>query len=1721
MQYWKRIIAVLLVFLLCISNGVTAMAEKATDSTVASYKYAITSRLTELESFLSDGTSGQYGLLYELQVIEEYFMYVKHISTAKNGNDSIYGFSAEEIGYYESELKSIVKNFNAQYNKDNSEFMRCTLRNKASAGTPVENAQFNLIKRIPEYLTSLLEKVQKAYNEAKKDVDKQSVLTDNATLLSNIYSCLQVYQDVPNTITNVTPEDNRGKHPVYSIDGSENNTNMNKIISELATKYKDILAYGKKVAANESEDNTLDIDTDAEYVEMFSDAVVGKKGIEIPEESHLSLPYLAMLSCSSVYTPLESYAGSEEFTEALKSLALDDDNATDLTKVYNEVKDIRKPLYKRSVDESGNPTGVARVMTIEDFFDDIQNGAAGSLCTVDGDFHYNNQALSWIYNHINVNTKLAQEVSENSQSNLETTEEDDELDSALETTEAESTEATLDNATSADSSSSGSNLSSQQKTRLADAAKMTLGDKVKVTTAVAVKLLKNQVWKSVTNTVSGVKNIMESIKSYLSSAEPRDVYAETQVGAFKDEVESWKNVVFVGDSRTVGLANACLAAVGATTASDGDTVISKANEQFKSQNVHFVAVGGKGLDQFKSDESKITDIIKDGSYTIVFNYGVNDLGNIDGYIEELNKLAAGDWASAKVIVESVGAVDETLESQHGYSVKNADVITFNDKMKKGVNASITFINVTDDMLNTDRATIDTTRYRSSDGVHYSPVTYLTLMKDVMASVKDTSSSEDSTEATSDSSASTSSDDSEDLEGGETEEDISKATYAYKEVTDESKMSESVLLYGTKSARNYDNMTTVLLQNIIKNSVAVNKIKDKNTRYLYMNPFGDIVTDDNLVILPGIANPLLTKSTSLYNPYTVAFMNYYPSVLATSINFQVTANDDIGKFVILADTKTADTKDALFNAYLITDNTNVKTSSYLEVLPLNTNFYVNTTDKISILAPQRLIFGSEEKWKDSILYDSSPIVMAKTATINEKALFPYVVEEDTGYVMAKAIAQNAFQQLTLDTQMNATKNLGYLNDNYILHNIIIYGLGGTNNPQGYAKNELSQYDNFVEGSSNRITKVITDLSNSIIDKTSNVDSVIGLKTSYEDSVLGTVFTYVRDNWLIIFVVILLILLIAFMKMHRDLLETIILMVVSTGFLYVFIYVAPVYLPMFFNVVINNTCENLTYEVLAAKTEQQDADDNNITNLDSDGNYKMNTSSLTLYRVGSANLKDFYESLGVTQAEVTGGKTAIVDQEAGTFVEGDSIKVNTDLLFKNLSITGAYTTTAEGNSVYNLSAAKTVSSNIDYYVPYYQFVDNFIDKLNTLADVYAIPRSTTVFSDGKSKNNYLVYSYKMSAPFLTPGSYGDVKTMEDNIVIDESALYQSTNEDLQKRLEAAFGTNADWLGISDTLWNLSDKSKQTLWAKTLQNNGYYDANWKPDKVKMNKLITYVNRQTKDFIFDMEDQIGEMSDSTMIKVIALRALVAFTQESSEYGNWLYPFSLNYAELSLGDVLLSVFTDDYNSFISMDSDIVSYVAEKHGWFNLVIFDLTVVLMFVLVNVVRFLVPVMYLLLGAMLLVKLVLRGDLKTTLRGYIKCSFLVFGCFTIFDLAVCLTKGISGSAFAIYILLLITLIILYCLFLVLSSILMNVTDLGNEQIGVKIRGVSESGPLKNLLNNVNINVANLTHEHNKRKKEKTVINEDLGYSRLDAYSNDAPIDSFYGSGKNMYTASRYRER
>ena len=182
-----------------------------------------------------------------------------------------------------------------------------------------------------------------------------------------------------------------------------------------------------------------------------------------------------------------------------------------------------------------------------------------------------------------------------------------------------------------------------------------------------------------------------------------------------------KNII-IGDSRTVGM---CASITGDWTHcqfSNGGA--------FVSGNDIYIAQGSKGYSWFNSTAVSAVNSIISSNPNVKFNIyslmGVNFLlSDIDKYIPTYNSLANGAWNNHNLILVSVNPVDEAKESQNGYSTKNANIVTFNNKIKNGTagGSNIKYCDTYNSIIN---------NLGTSDGLHYTSTTYKAIYNSMMS-----------------------------------------------------------------------------------------------------------------------------------------------------------------------------------------------------------------------------------------------------------------------------------------------------------------------------------------------------------------------------------------------------------------------------------------------------------------------------------------------------------------------------------------------------------------------------------------------------------------------------------------------------------------------------------------------------------------------------------------------------------------------------------------------------------------------------------------------------------------------------------------------------------------------------------------------------------------------------------------------------------------------------
>ena len=154
-----------------------------------------------------------------------------------------------------------------------------------------------------------------------------------------------------------------------------------------------------------------------------------------------------------------------------------------------------------------------------------------------------------------------------------------------------------------------------------------------------------------------------------------------------EEVEN--KLIYVGDSRALGMQSA----VG-------------------NENASYIAESGKGYDWLTTTGLSLLDskLQEKTDGVVILSLGVNDLYNIDNYIEAYKSLIT-KYPSTKFYVLSVNPVDESKTVSNGYSITNNEIEGFNKKLRD--NFSSNYIDSYSSLSNVG----------SSDGLHYDDETY--------------------------------------------------------------------------------------------------------------------------------------------------------------------------------------------------------------------------------------------------------------------------------------------------------------------------------------------------------------------------------------------------------------------------------------------------------------------------------------------------------------------------------------------------------------------------------------------------------------------------------------------------------------------------------------------------------------------------------------------------------------------------------------------------------------------------------------------------------------------------------------------------------------------------------------------------------------------------------------------------------------------------------------
>ncbi|GHU54626.1 hypothetical protein AGMMS49975_15290 [Clostridia bacterium] len=919
---------------------------------------------------------------------------------------------------------------------------------------------------------------------------------------------------------------------------------------------------------------------------------------------------------------------------------------------------------------------------------------------------------------------------------------------------------------------------------------------------------------------------------------------------------------------------------------------------------------------------------------------------------------------------------------------------------------------------------------------------------------------------------------------------------------------------------------LVFQNAYQQLRSTKLLEERQDSLLYMNIFGDVVLADNTVLIPGAANPLIYDlKKAAYNPYTVAFMNAYPSIVQDADSANVQGPTDKGKYVMfikrsflehLGTEVKDDVAEKLPFLKSFTSSSNTYTAKQIKkigkfndgdltisrvvgdgefkrpavkkgvsVYPffwgggdayfsflragytddLTTGEYlaaagkhaVRTAGKYSpwgivkgVVETATSVFTGKDTTKTEDNFDSVFISVEQgVCRIDNKpiTLFPYHRDENTssvvnesgtskieGYQVPILLAQNMYWYLTGDIDnIDATTSTGYSGGNirtdYIFKNFLVEMMQGSSQVTLFEKN-ANIADVILDEDNDQALSIATKIARDLHDNIAEFDGVLGMSSVNTNPLFGKVVQVARDYGIYFFMFCMVIFIFRYLK-RGDLLYTSTMIVMSAVFMFLFIYVFPSYLPMAYNAVGSKFTEGLVSDTLLYKAEKYSTTYGEAKAVNIQNDYDVQTVSLTLYHFGEPELRKFSERYEIPYEAYRYGGRVILNPDIGLFIQGDELKLNTDVMFLNNPITGEYQTTSNSNYSYQITSVKMSSSVLDAYCPYYQLEDGFVETLNALLSNYNIPRVTVEYVDGLTKDSFSVFNYTNSIPFLLPDDFETVPGLTPMDVL---------------KLEQAFPNANDFLRMSDWVNEPDDKMKHTIWYRTMQKNGFYDPDFGAERRA--DLIEYVNYHTKRFMIENQPLVGLVSDENLIKIISLEATFYFDGRISDIGSWVYPLGFNQDELKLNDVFLTALTANNERFVKHNFDVVSYIGNAFGFPGILLFIVIMAASLAFVVAVKFSLPFLYLLLALLISYRLIVDKKISDVLRGYAKVTLAVIGIYTASIVAIaCVPKILPGMTMLIA-LAAILLILLITLVTVMYGFLKDPFRMGNEGIGEALR-------------------------------------------------------------------------
>lgn len=810
----------------------------------------------------------------------------------------------------------------------------------------------------------------------------------------------------------------------------------------------------------------------------------------------------------------------------------------------------------------------------------------------------------------------------------------------------------------------------------------------------------------------------------------------------------------------------------------------------------------------------------------------------------------------------------------------------------------------------------------------------------------------------------------------------------------------------------------------------------------------------------------------YYPYNAAFCNHYPALRFNAQTMSTTAvkSTDVNKMLINQDVDFATV--STIAAIREDGEMVVHRNADLPGLNIQPFSFAPTSDDSEIISMFRMGIssGTGEQWYETRTFVNQTygLFVLPNFRMSSAGLpfFPMQMDNQDvldSYLLISAPAVTAcVRHITTTQENNIRSDSQRVNVDLWLNDMVGQAMLGNQYAEQMAKNLKLDYDELVADQYGRFTIFFKDIVTSFCDTVGHIDGVLAMKDGYGNGFFNTIMSFVQEFYLILCVGLVIIVAVKFLKGKFSLVYVAMIGCLTIAAFQVYAVWMPTAVPALYNMAVNDIVEDITWSTVTVQAEQYDnvyLDPNRVDSVT--GKPRPYTATITLYKMTQAEMEQVARGAGVELEDLRKGNIVYIDQRAGIFAQGDQIKMSLDSLLANNTMRGLYESqwseikatveepapidVQEAGNPYIVKLTQPYISLESYYTPFCQIERAFLVNLNNFVNVFRVQRNVYSYKDNIYKDGFLFNAFTNSGVFLDPNSDTTDNTLTQNVNLDDiSGDFMTDINDVIQKCHQYMDPFEDWLNLRSVFYNPSETMRNSLWGKMMQQQGYYDSNWNMNaeqERKVLELIRYINNLTKQFIIRNQDQLNFCSDENAIKLVSLYATTCFTQRVSQFGYWLYPNYINSSDIELRDVLYGALTTIKDRNVAMNGDVINTIALSLGLPGLIMLFLIILFSALFIFIMTYLVPILYLMFGAILVFKLLNDESSTGMIKGYVKVTVISAALYAFFSLALRFAKMGGYQWYGYLGCLILVAVCTYFLVYVVVSVVTNPMELGND--------------------------------------------------------------------------------